>query len=59
MSDHRRPPNMSTTAALAVIATTVIALALVTVAGIRYLSAVLAGEEDEEGNGRQRGRMAS
>jgi hypothetical protein len=44
---------MSSTAALALIATTIVALALVTVAWIRYLSAVL--EEDEEGNPRRRG----
>lgn len=41
---------MGSTAALVLIATTVVALALTTVAGIRYLSAVLEGEEDEGGN---------
>ena len=39
---------MSSTAALAMIATTVVALALVTYAAIRYLPAVL--QEDEGGN---------
>lgn len=48
---------MSSTAALALIATTLVALALVTVAWIRYLSAVL--EEDEGGNRRRGGRTVN
>lgn len=40
---------MGSTAALALIATTVIVLALATAAGIRYLSDVLEGDEEDEG----------